>query len=195
MSSLEQDLRASLTAAMKARDLRTANVIRMINTKVMERRTAANFKGTVDEELVRDVIAAYKKSLEKAREEFASAGDKGASHIAELDFEIGYCQKFLPEQLSRHHRGLQEVAGEGARGVRLRRRQGRQSHRGARLRDRLLPEVPARAALATSSRPTRSRWRRRERSSPPPETRAPVTSRSSTSRSATARSSCPSSSR
>ncbi|SRR6266545_92141 len=118
MSSLEQDLRASLTAAMKARDLRTANVIRMINTKVMERRTAANFKGTVDDELVRDVIAAYKKSLEKAREEFASAGDKGASHIAELDFEIGYCQKFLPEQLSRDevraavHEALAELGGK-----------------------------------------------------------------------------------
>ena len=65
--SLEQDLRAQLTAAIKAKDLRTANVIRMINTKVMERRTAAGFKGTVDDELVREVIAAYKKSLEKAR--------------------------------------------------------------------------------------------------------------------------------
>ena len=64
--SLEEDLRARLTAAIKARDLRVANIIRMVNTKVMERRTASGFKGTVDDELVRDVIAAYKKSLEKA---------------------------------------------------------------------------------------------------------------------------------
>jgi uncharacterized protein YqeY len=113
-SSLEQDLRASLTAAIKARDLRTANVIRMINTKVMERRTAAGFKGTVDDELVRDVIAAYKKSLEKAREEFAAAGDKGARHMAELDFEIAFCQKFLPEQLSRDdvRAAVREVVAE-----------------------------------------------------------------------------------
>jgi uncharacterized protein YqeY len=97
--SLEEDLRARLTAAIKARDLRVANIIRMINTKVMERRTAAGFKGTVDDELVRDVIAAYKKSLEKAREEFAAAGQKGAEHTAELDFEAAFCSQFLPEQM------------------------------------------------------------------------------------------------
>jgi uncharacterized protein YqeY len=98
--SLEQDLRAQLTAAMKAKDLRTANVIRMINTKVMERRTAAGFKGTVDDELVREVIAAYKKSLEKAREEYVAVGPRGAEQIGELDFEIRFCQQFLPQQMS-----------------------------------------------------------------------------------------------
>jgi uncharacterized protein len=99
--SLEQDLRAQLTAAMKARDQRTANVVRMINTKVMERRTAAGFKGQVDDDLIREVIAAYKKSLEKAREEYAAAGERGAGHIAELDFEIGFCQQYLPQPMSR----------------------------------------------------------------------------------------------
>ncbi|HTE49832.1 MAG TPA: GatB/YqeY domain-containing protein [Kofleriaceae bacterium] len=97
--SLEEDLRARLTASMKAKDLRTANVIRMINTKVMERRTAASFKGEVDDEVVRDVIAAYKKSLEKAREEFAAVGERGVEPIAELDFEIGFCEQFLPQQM------------------------------------------------------------------------------------------------
>jgi uncharacterized protein len=97
--SLEEDLRARLTASMKAKDLRTANIIRMINTKVMERRTAPNFKGTVDDDLVRDVIGAYKKSLEKAREEFVAAGERGAGHIAELDHEIGFCEQFLPQQM------------------------------------------------------------------------------------------------
>jgi uncharacterized protein YqeY len=97
--SLEEDLRARLTAAMRAKDQRTANVVRMINTKVMERRTAAGFKGAVDDDLVREVIAAYKKSLEKAREEFAAVGERGAAHIEELDFEIHFCQQFLPAQL------------------------------------------------------------------------------------------------
>jgi hypothetical protein len=102
--SLEEDLRARLTRALKARDLRTANVIRMVSTRVTERRTAAGFKGVVDDELVRDVIAAYKKTMEKAREEFAAAGDRGVEHIADLDFEIGYLQQFLPQQL-----GVDEV--------------------------------------------------------------------------------------
>jgi uncharacterized protein YqeY len=97
--SLEEELRSRLTAAMKAKDLRVANIIRMLNTKVMERRTASSFKGTVDDDLIRDVIAAYKKSLEKARDEFAAAGDRGASHIAELDYEIDFCRQFLPQEL------------------------------------------------------------------------------------------------
>src|SRR5688572_19975908 len=99
MATLEEDLRARLTAAMKAKDQRTLNVVRMLSTKIMERRTASGFKGTVDDDLVRDVIAAYKKSLEKAREEFAAAGARGAEAITELDWEIAYCQQFLPAQM------------------------------------------------------------------------------------------------
>ena len=38
--TLEEDLRAQLTAAMKAKDSKTANLVRMINTKILERRTA-----------------------------------------------------------------------------------------------------------------------------------------------------------
>ncbi len=97
--TIEADLRARLTAAMKGKDLKTANVIRMINTKVMERRTAKGFKGEVDDALHVDVIAAYKKSLEKAREQYVAAGEKGAEQVAELDFEIGVTSEFLPKQM------------------------------------------------------------------------------------------------
>lgn len=97
--SLEEDLRARLTAAMKAKDLRQANIIRMISTKIMERRTASGFTGAVDDDLVLEVIASYKKSLEKAREEFAAVGERGVEPIAELDQEIAFCQQFLPEAL------------------------------------------------------------------------------------------------
>ncbi|MCB9572376.1 MAG: GatB/YqeY domain-containing protein [Kofleriaceae bacterium] len=98
--SLEADLRTQLTAALKAKDLRTANLIRMINTKIMERRTAPNFKGEVDDALILEVLAAYKKSMEKARTEFAAAGDRGKDQIAELDFEIEWCARWLPTPLS-----------------------------------------------------------------------------------------------
>src|SRR6476619_3757926 len=99
-TNLEGQLREQLTAAIKAKDLRTANLIRMINTKVMERRTAKDFKGTVDDALVLDVISAYKKSMEKAKAEFASAGDRAKDQIAEIDFEVAWCQKWLPQQVS-----------------------------------------------------------------------------------------------
>ena len=99
-TNLEGQLREQLTASLKAKDLRTANLIRMINTKVMERRTAKGFTGTVDDALILDVIGTYKKSMEKARGDFANAGDRGKEQLAELEFEIAWCSKFLPQGLS-----------------------------------------------------------------------------------------------
>ena len=99
-TNLEAQLREQLTAAIKARDLKTANLIRMINTKIMERRTAKDFKGTVDDALVLDVISAYKKQMEKAKQEFANAGDRGKDQIAEIEAEIEWCAKWLPTGLT-----------------------------------------------------------------------------------------------
>jgi uncharacterized protein YqeY len=99
-SNVEAELRAQLTAAMKAKDSKTANLIRMINTKVMERRTAKDFTGEVDDALILDVIAAYKKQMEKAKLEFANAGERGKEQIAELEFEVQWAAKWLPQGLS-----------------------------------------------------------------------------------------------
>jgi uncharacterized protein YqeY len=98
--SLEEQLRSQLTAAIKAKDLKTANLIRMINTKIMERRTAADFKGQVDDALILDVIAAYRKAMEKAKAEFAAVGERGKEQVAELQFEVDWCSRFLPKALS-----------------------------------------------------------------------------------------------
>ena len=113
--SIETDLRNKLTASMKAKDLKTANVIRMINTKVMEKRTAKGFSGEVDDQLFKDVIAAYKKSLDKALVEYEGMGDKGAEQAADLRFESEFCAQFLPAQLGEDavrdavNRAVQEV--------------------------------------------------------------------------------------
>jgi len=95
-TNLEAQLREQLTAAIKGKDMRTANLIRMINTKIMERRTAKGFTGTVDDALILDVIGTYKKQMEKAKSEFAAAGDRAKDQIAEIEFEVAWCQKWLP---------------------------------------------------------------------------------------------------
>ncbi len=94
--SLEVQLRQQLTAAMKAKDAPTANLIRMINTKIMERRTAKDFKGTIDDALILDVIRTYKKNMEKARAEFAAVGERGKAQVEELDVELAWCTRMLP---------------------------------------------------------------------------------------------------
>lgn len=99
-TTVEGQLRERLTAALKAKDSKTANLIRMINTKVIERRTAKGFSGVVDDALILDVIATYKKQMEKAKQEFVSAGDRGKEQIPELEFEIQWCSTWLPAGLT-----------------------------------------------------------------------------------------------
>lgn len=94
--SLEVQLRHQLTAAMKGKDSRTANLVRMVNTKIMERRTAKDFTGTVDDALILDVIRTYKKNMEKARAEFVAAGERGKAQVEEIDFELMWCFGMLP---------------------------------------------------------------------------------------------------
>lgn len=95
--SIETQLHDQLKDAMRAKDARTADVIRMIKTKHMERRTAAGFKGALDDSLWLEVISAYQKQLRKAREEYAGLGERGAVELPQLDFEIAFCSRFLPQ--------------------------------------------------------------------------------------------------
>ncbi len=95
--SIETQLQDLLKEAMRGRDLRTADCVRMIKTKHMERRTAAGFKGPLDDALWLDVIASYQKQLRKAREEYAGLGERGAERLPQIDFEIEVCARFLPK--------------------------------------------------------------------------------------------------
>src|SRR3954465_13188717 len=96
---LQTQLQDMLKQAMRDKDTNTSGVVRMLKTKVMERRTAKGFTGEVDDALVTDVIAAYKKQLQKAIEEFEKVGEKGKEQIDELRFEIEFCERFLPKGL------------------------------------------------------------------------------------------------
>jgi uncharacterized protein YqeY len=94
--SIESQITELLKEAMRTKDQRTKDVIAMIKTKHMERRTSAGFKGPLDDSLWLEVIAAYQKQAKKSREEYAALGDKGADNLAPLDFEIAFCARFLP---------------------------------------------------------------------------------------------------
>lgn len=96
---LEQTLNDLLTQAIRERDARTADVIRMLKTKLTERRTARGFKGEVDDEVVQEVIAAYRKQLQRALAEYEQAGERGAAQAAQLRFELEFCERFLPRPL------------------------------------------------------------------------------------------------
>jgi uncharacterized protein len=97
--ALEQDLNDRLTRAIKDKDMRTADVLRMIKSRLQERRTAKGFSGQVDDALVLDVIGGYRKQLQKALAEYEKLGERGAAQAAQLHFEIGLCEGYLPKGL------------------------------------------------------------------------------------------------
>lgn len=96
---LEESLNDTLKQAIKSQDMRTADVVRMIKTKLMERRTAKGFSGQVDDALVADVIGAYRKQLQKALAEYEKVGERGQAQAAQLRFEMAFCERYLPRGL------------------------------------------------------------------------------------------------
>lgn len=97
--ALEQTLNDTLTQAIKTKDGKTADVVRMIKTKIQERRTAKGASGQVDDALVIEVIGAYRKLLQKAVVEYEKAGERGAAQAAALRFEIEFCERYLPKTM------------------------------------------------------------------------------------------------
>jgi hypothetical protein len=100
---LEQTLNETLKQAIKDKDTRTADVVRMLKTRLVERRTAKGFSGQIDDALVLDVISAYRKQLQRALAEYEKVGERGAAQAAQLRLELEVCGRFLP-------RGLDEAA-------------------------------------------------------------------------------------
>jgi uncharacterized protein len=97
--TLEQTLDDTLKQAMKNKDGPTTDVVRMLKTKLQERRTAKGFAGAVDDALVLDVIGAYRKQLQKAIAEYEKIGERGAGQAALLRFEVEFCERYLPKGL------------------------------------------------------------------------------------------------
>jgi uncharacterized protein len=110
--ALEQELNERITKAIKEKDAQTADVLRMVKSRLQERRTAKGFSGQVDDALVLDVIGAYRKQLQKALVEFEKVGERGAAQVAQLRFEVEFCERYLPK-------GLDETALRALVGQRL----------------------------------------------------------------------------
>jgi uncharacterized protein len=98
--SIHDELAAELKDAMRARDRDRLDVIRQIETEVSKAKSEPGFSGEVDDDLYRSVIAAYVKKMDKAREEFLGAGERGAEAAGKLAFEIDYLSRWLPSGLS-----------------------------------------------------------------------------------------------
>jgi uncharacterized protein YqeY len=97
--AIHDELTAELRDAMRTRDRRRMDVIRQVETELARARTEPGFHGEVDDALYRRVIAAYVKKMDKARQEFEAAGERGRPQAEKLAFEIAYLKRWQTQVL------------------------------------------------------------------------------------------------
>jgi uncharacterized protein YqeY len=96
--TIKEQFAANLKAAMRAKDKPQINVIRQIESEIAVQRSAPGFSGTIDDELYVKTISSYVRKMNKARAEFAAAGERGAEQEAKLAYEVEYLSQWLPAQ-------------------------------------------------------------------------------------------------
>ena len=97
--SLVEEIDRKIHEAMKAHEQHALDTLRMLKSKITERRTSAGFKGEVTDAVVRDVAAAYVKQLQRALAEFEKAGEQGRSLFERTKWEIEYLAGYLPKHI------------------------------------------------------------------------------------------------
>jgi uncharacterized protein YqeY len=99
VATIKEQLGEELRDAMKARDVDRRDVIRQIDTEVALARSAPGFKGEVDDDLYRQIIASYSKKMDKARTEYLGLGPRGEEMVRKLGWEVEYLSRWLPTKL------------------------------------------------------------------------------------------------
>ena len=97
--TIEEQLIAEQTAAMKGGDRETLSVIRQIRSEVSMAKAAPGFTGDVDDDLYLSTISTYVKRMGKSKVEYEALGERGREQAEKLGFEIGYLSKYLPTKL------------------------------------------------------------------------------------------------
>ena len=97
--SLMEEIEAKLRAAIKARDAKAASCLRMLKSRIIEKRTSASFKGELTDQVIQDVATTYVKQLTKSIGEFEKGGESAREMITQTKWEIDYLSEFLPKHL------------------------------------------------------------------------------------------------
>ncbi|PCC67312.1 Yqey-like protein [Nannocystis exedens] len=96
--SVKDQIEAKLREARLARDEATKNVIGMLKSKVLLELKSGS--GAEDNDaLWLDTIKSYVKQLKKTIGEYEKLGDRGQQLLSEAQFELRFCEQFLPTRL------------------------------------------------------------------------------------------------
>lgn len=119
---VEEQLTTMLKQAMRDRNTREADVLRMVKTMAAKEWSAPGFKGETDDAFWVGVIGRYVKQQRKALAEFEKLGEAAAAQAEDARFEIEYLSPFLPELLGEDQvRALvkEAIAETGAVGAKM----------------------------------------------------------------------------
>lgn len=94
---VHEELDSRLKAAMKAKDERVLDVVRMVRSRA--KLTAVDQSKELDDALYLETIQAYVKQMKRAMTEYEEAGETGAAMVEKLRFEVEYLTPFLPTSL------------------------------------------------------------------------------------------------
>ncbi|WAS89913.1 GatB/YqeY domain-containing protein [Nannocystis punicea] len=96
--SVKDQIEAKLREARLARDEATKNVIGMLKSKVLLELKSGS--GAEDNDaLWLDTLKSYAKQLKKTIAEYENLGERGQQLLAESQFELRFCEQFLPTRL------------------------------------------------------------------------------------------------
>ena len=121
MPTLKEQLRADLTAAMKARDETTTRTLRMVLTSISNEEVSGDSARDLSDDEVLKIVGREAKRRREAATAFADAGrdDQAAAELAEEDVLSAY----LPAQLSDEElsalvaAAIAETGASGAAGI------------------------------------------------------------------------------
>jgi uncharacterized protein len=99
VASIKEELSQELRDAMKTGDVDRRDVVRMIEAEISLAKSAPGFKGEVDDDLYRQIMASYSKKMDKARAEYLDLGPRGEEMARKLGWEVEYLSKWLPTKL------------------------------------------------------------------------------------------------
>lgn len=117
--TIPERLDDELKRALKAGERDVVDVVRMVKSRLAEKRTSPGFSGPMTDDVAQEVIRAYVKSIEKAIEEIERGGGSGNPILRKYRFEIDYLQKYLPQRLTEDEMRevvRQAIADTGGRG-------------------------------------------------------------------------------
>ena len=97
--TIQEQLSAALTDAIKTQDAPRRDVIRQIQTEVATTKSQADFTGEADDAFYQKIIASYVKKMDKSRAEYAGLGERGEAMAEKLAWEVEYLSQWLPTKL------------------------------------------------------------------------------------------------